>query len=251
MTGSPLQFIPPTLVLLAAIACAGCNTAPTSPPPADTRPQSSAVQDSVPDRPFNPSSSQSRSRRGNHSRANSAPGDFDFYLLNLSWSPEYCATHSSSPECPSHPGFVVHGLWPQNTDGTYPEHCSNAPGPSNPGGLTDLLPTTSLVQHEWTTHGTCSGLAADPYFAAIRTAFREIHIPATFTGTQQPAMLSPDAILKQVAAANPSLPAGSFALSCGNNHLTALEVCFDKSLHPEVCQGVRSCRANAVKITSR
>jgi len=64
-------------------------------------------------------------------------------------------------------------------------------------------------------------------------------------------MLSPDAILKQFSAANPSFPAASFALSCGNNYLTALEVCFDKNLHPEACQGVRSCRANAVKITSR
>jgi ribonuclease T2 len=195
--------------------------------------------------------SQRPHSRHNHA-ASSAPGDFDFYLLNLSWSPEFCATHPSSPECATHPGFVVHGLWPQNTDGTYPENCSNAPGPTNPGAFTAVIPTVSLIEHEWTTHGTCSGLAADAYFNAIRSAFQSIRIPAPFTSTQPPpATLPPANILAEFAAANPGFPTASFALSCGNNYLTAIEVCMDKNLHPEACQSVRSCRANQVKITPR
>ena len=246
--------IPATLLILSAIVLGGCNAAPApTSTPANTRPESSRAQYTVPDRPFNPAadgSRRSRSRR-NHPSANSAPGDFDFYLLNLSWSPEFCATHSSSPECSAHPGFVVHGLWPQNTDGTYPENCSNAPGPANPSQYTDIIPTASLVQHEWATHGTCSGLAADAYFSDIRSVFQEVHIPATFTGNQQPAMLAPDVILAQFSRSNPTFPAASFALSCGNNYLTAVEVCLDKSLHPETCQAVKTCRANTVKITPR
>src|SRR5579872_3051728 len=155
------QRIPLTLALLSALILAGCSAAPAPTPtvPADT--QSSRAQDSVPDRPETSSGESRRNRsRSNHSAANSAPGDFDFYLLNLSWSPEFCTTHSS-PECASHPGFVVHGLWPQNTDGTYPENCSSAPGPANPSQYIDVIPTASLVQHEWATHGTCSGLAPD------------------------------------------------------------------------------------------
>ena len=42
---------------------------------------------------------------------------------------------------------------------------------------------------------------------------------------------------------------GSFALSCGNNRLTAVEICLTKDLRPETCEGVRSCRANVVKVT--
>src|SRR5579859_7556220 len=57
---------------------------------------------------------------------------FDFYLLNLSWSPEFCHGHPTAIECAAHATFVLHGLWPQNTDGTYPENCSNANGPSDP-----------------------------------------------------------------------------------------------------------------------
>jgi ribonuclease T2 len=249
-----LSLRAPFAVIL-AITLIGCNTAPSPSPIPDNRSAISGTQPRAArdTNAFDSTPNQSRRShsRGSHTATDAQPGDFDFYLLNLSWSPEFCATHSGSPECSAHPGFVVHGLWPQNTDGTYPEHCSDAPGPSNPSSLTNLIPTESLVEHEWTTHGTCSGLPADRYFAAVRTAFQEVRIPAGFTSGQSPTMLSPDAILTQFSVANPSYPAGSFALSCGNNYLTAVEVCFDKSFHPEACQGVRSCRANAVKITPR
>ena len=56
---------------------------------------------------------------------------YDYYILNLSWSPEFCFTHPDNEQCPSHPGFVVHGLWPERNDGSYPEHCGDRPGPSD------------------------------------------------------------------------------------------------------------------------
>src|SRR5580692_6196384 len=65
---------------------------------------------------------------------------FDYYLLNLSWSPEFCYTHPSATECASHPAFVLHGLWPQNTDGTYPQNCSSTPGPADPSQYADIYP---------------------------------------------------------------------------------------------------------------
>ncbi len=188
-----------------------------------------------------------RSRRGRADNA-AAPGVFDFYLLNLSWSPEFCATHTSSQECGRHLGFVVHGLWPQSNNGDYPEDCSNAPGPANPQSYTGLLPTVSLVEHEWQTHGTCSGLSADAYFADIRKAFAAVKIPADVGGSGSTSV-TPDQLLAGFASANPSYPQGSLALSCGNNRLTAVEICLDKNLQPESCQGVRSCRANSIQIT--
>ncbi len=181
--------------------------------------------------------------------ANSQPGAFDFYLLTLSWSPEYCATHSSSSECTSHPGFVVHGMWPQNNDGTYPENCSKAAGPANPQPYLDLIPTVSLINHEWATHGTCSGLAPDAYFSAIRSAFQTVRIPPAFAKVTQQEMLAPSAIIGDFAAANPKWPSGSIALSCGKNYLTAVEVCLSKTLQAEACQNVHTCGATVVKVT--
>ncbi|MGB8670380.1 MAG: ribonuclease T, partial [Pseudolabrys sp.] len=51
----------------------------------------------------------------------SEPGQFDYYILALSWSPSYCEARqdrarnrSSDRQCDGRPfSFVVHGLWPQ------------------------------------------------------------------------------------------------------------------------------------------
>jgi ribonuclease T2 len=173
---------------------------------------------------------------------------FDYYLLNLSWSPEFCHSHPDATECASRATFVLHGLWPQNTDGTYPQNCSNDPGPRNPATFSDIYPDSGLLRHEWRTHGTCSGLSPDAFFTAARTAFHSVVIPPTLAELTSQISLPPVQILDLFTAANPSIPRSSLALSCGNNYLTAIEVCVDKQLHPTACGPIRSCRANTVRI---
>src|ERR1700761_3943127 len=55
-------------------------------------------------------------------RRQNAPGEFDFYVLSLSWSPSFCEAasergrtgRSQQAQCGERPfSFVVHGLWPQ------------------------------------------------------------------------------------------------------------------------------------------
>ena len=180
--------------------------------------------------------------------ASTSPGSFDFYLLNLSWAPEYCHAHPQATECTNHSTFVLHGLWPQNNNGSYPSHCSGAPGPANPAKYNSVYPDAGLLQHEWQTHGTCTGLAPEAYLATAQRAVREVTIPPALAHLTASTALPPDQILQLFTQSNPGLPAASLALSCGNNYLTAVEVCLDKSLHPEACQGIRSCRANSVRI---
>jgi ribonuclease T2 len=175
------------------------------------------------------------------------PG-FDFYLLNLSWSPEFCHSHPSAVECASHAGFVLHGLWPQKNDGSYPENCSIAPGPSDPSAYKDIYPDQHLLQHEWQAHGTCSGLSADDFFNTARTAFHSVAIPSELAALTSQTSMPPQAILGLFVKANPAIPRSSFVMSCGNNYLTAVEVCLDKSIHPIACPGIRTCRARTVRI---
>ena len=179
-----------------------------------------------------------------------APASFDFYLLSLSWSPEYCHSHPSAAECSAHDAFVLHGLWPQNANGRYPENCSNAPGPADPSAYRDLYPDAGLLEHEWQAHGTCSGLSADDFFNTARAAYQSVKIPSALSGLTSRTSMPPDQILGLFSQTNPAIPLSSLALSCGNNYLTAVEVCLDKSLHPTACAGVRSCRANMVRIPS-
>jgi ribonuclease T2 len=187
-----------------------------------------------------------------HLRAQLASASgFDYYLLNLSWSPEFCHGHPDAAECAVHSTFVLHGLWPQNNDGGYPENCTSAPGPSkspDPLAFADIYPDAGLLQHEWRTHGTCSGLSADTFFSAARAALRSVAIPPAFNNLDHQTSMTPDEILSSFTATNPSIPRASLALSCGNNCLTAVEVCLDKTLHPIVCGPIRSCRANIVRI---
>lgn len=209
------------LLLALSLASFGCNPAPSSSPASSFNSAAATNPTSTP---------------------------FDYYLLTLSWSPEYCLSNPSSPECAAHPGFVVHGLWPENNNGTYPENCSTAPGPTNPASYLDVLPTLALIQHEWLTHGTCSGLPANTYFNTVRAAFKSVKIPAAFQSTHAPQTLAPAVIIADFASANPTFPRASFAVSCTGNALTAMQVCLTKSLAPQACQHVRSCTAPTIKI---
>src|SRR4051794_4946701 len=113
------------------------------------------------------------------------PGKFDFYVLSLSWSPSYCDSvqeraaerrGEARPDQQCEGGrpyaFVVHGLWPQYERG-FPSWCQ-VPAPRIPrtlvDGMLDLMPSPRLVFHEWDRHGTCSGLSAQNFFAAVRQA---------------------------------------------------------------------------------
>ena len=200
------------------------------------------------DEPSDDRDSARRNRHHNSERASTQAGAFDFYLLNLSWSPEFCATHPGKSDCAAHPGFVLHGLWPQNNDGSYPEHCSDAPGLSDPTAFRDLYPDAGLLQHEWSTHGTCSGLSPEAFFTRARSALHAVAIPNSLASLTQQTAATPDDLLAQFYRANPALPRESLALSCGNNYLTAVEVCLDHDLHAIACSNIRSCRANSVRV---
>ncbi|HVG27237.1 MAG TPA: hypothetical protein VM865_06500, partial [Acidobacteriaceae bacterium] len=229
----------PTLLLL-LLPLTACNSRPAASPAS----QPAAAS------PFHPAarnSSENLAARPRRARPSATPG-FDFFLLNLSWSPEFCSTHPSAAECAQHRAFVLHGLWPQNTNGTYPENCTSAPGPANPSQYSDIYPDQSFLEHEWHTHGTCSGLAPDAFFQAARSAFHSVTVPPRLAGLKTVLMLPPGDILSLLTAANPSIPRSSLTLSCGSNFLTAVQVCLDKQLHPIACGPLRSCRATVVRI---
>ena len=113
-------------------------------------------------------------------------GNFDYYLLALSWAPNYCAGHPNdhSSECRigGHTGFVLHGLWPQANSGAPPMSCSTASpvAADTVDHMLNFMPSRGLIQHEWKEHGTCSGLSAQEYFAKVELAFRNVHVPQQY-----------------------------------------------------------------------
>ena len=184
-------------------------------------------------------------------------GGFDYYLLSLSYAPDFCAQPGGDKaprECGAgrHVGFVVHGLWPQPTAGRGPSRCA----PAQPVGeqlvrvMLRYFPGESLIQHEWAAHGTCSGLSQADYFAAVRKARDAVAIPPSVAAPASALKLSPDDLVSAFTAANPSFPRGAFALSCyRDGELQEARVCFDKSLSPQPCgNGAGLCRNRVVTL---
>src|SRR6516162_9265465 len=130
-----------------------------------------------------------------------APGEFDFYVLSLSWSPSFCEEAEerrsggrSPAQCGGRPfSFVVHGLWPQYEHG-FPEYCQR-PSPrldrNIMRSMLDLMPAPGLIYNEWDKHGTCSGLSERAYFETIRKARAVIKIPPDFLQLSEPKVIAP------------------------------------------------------------
>src|ERR1700756_4988936 len=138
-------------------------------------------------------------------RRQNAPGEFDFYVLSLSWSPSFCEAasergnngRSQAAQCGGRPfSFVVHGLWPQYERG-FPEFCQR-PAPrldrNIMTSMLDLMPAPGLIFSEWDKHGTCSGLSPRAYFETVRKARAAVKIPPEFRDLTQPLKMTPDAV---------------------------------------------------------
>jgi len=176
------------------------------------------------------------------------PGKFDFYLLDMPWGPEFCSIADVSPQCKPQRSFVVHGLWPQNNDGSYPVFCSQEPGPANPHENLDLTPDLQLLAHEWDKHGTCAAKGPKRFFEMEREAFTSLEIPLAFDHIDSETTMSPPQILELFYKANPQLPEGSLIVSCRDDHFTAVEACFATNLKPMPCLGLHSCTKSSLKI---
>jgi ribonuclease T2 len=190
--------------------------------------------------------------------AQNVPGQFDFYVLSLSWSPEYCAGRNSSPndtQCGDGRrfGFVLHGLWPQFEPRGWPQDCSAGGNlqQETVRSMLDIMPAEGLIRHEWRKHGTCTGLDARGYFALSRRAFEAVRIPPAFRGPAAQVNTSPAAFKKQLAEANPSWKPDSATLLCSGRFLQEVRVCLDRDLQPRPCPPSVRDRCNVPEMIVR
>ena len=183
------------------------------------------------------------------------PGQFDFYVLSLSWSPSFCDAAGGraqrQPQCANRRySFVVHGLWPQYERG-FPQSCQ-LPAPRLPRSIMtsmlDLMPAPQLIYHEWDQHGTCSGLGAREYFDTVRNARAAVKVPEQYSDLTSPLILSPDEVTAAFVAANSGLTANSMAIECDRRRLREVRICLTKDLAFRECPNLarKTCRRAAV-----
>ncbi len=186
------------------------------------------------------------------------PGQFDFYVLALSWSPSFCeAAAERSPDrvpqqqCNARPyHFIVHGLWPQYERG-FPRDCQ-VPSPrlnrDIVSSMLDLMPSPRLVFNEWDRHGTCSGLDQQKYFDAVRKSYDTTKIPDKFLNVKSYLMVTPDEVEDAFVAANPGMSRAAVAVTCDTRRLSEVRICLSKDFRFRDCPEVdrRACRRDKI-----
>jgi ribonuclease T2 len=172
-------------------------------------------------------------------RRQGEPGQFDYYVLVLSWSPSFCAQTAErdparsarNPQCGPRPfSFVVHPA---------PRLSRNIVS-----GMLDLMPAPNLIFHEWDRHGVCSGLSATAYFETIRKARAVVKIPPQYLDLPAALTVTPEEVESAFINANPGLKPDGISISCGGRRLDEIKICMTRDLQFRGCEEIarRACR---------
>lgn len=169
-------------------------------------------------------------------------GEFDYYVLALSWTPTWCALEGDargSEQCDATKdfGWTLHSLWPQFHQG-WPSFCRTSerqPSRSMTNGMSDIMGTSGLAWHQWKKHGTCSGLSAQDYYALSREAYGKVNRPALFRKLKDPVKVPAKVIEEAFLKENPLLKANTLTITCKQGRIQEARICLSKDLDPVPC----------------
>ena len=192
--------------------------------------------------------------------ADDRPGDFDYYVLAISWSPTFCGRRDNRRRNPQQCGtgrrfsWVVHGLWPQYDRG-WPDYCrtKNRYVPNSQiREMMPIMPSKRLIIHQWRKHGTCTGVSQRSYFKTTRELFARFLVLARYVAPSRTILTTPKELVHDFVTTNLWLKPEMISVQCGNSRerarLSELRVCFSRDLKPIRCghNERRSCRARTL-----
>ena len=177
-------------------------------------------------------------------------GEFDYYVLSLSWSSAWCALEGDArddPQCDDGRGltFVLHGLWPQFDRG-WPQYCRTVerdPPRATTAAMADIMGGSGVAFYQWKKHGRCSGLSADAFFATARRAFASVTVPPLFFRVRRDLEVPPEVIESAFLESNPGLSRDMVTVTCRAGLIQEVRICMDKDLSPRRCGDdvIRDC----------
>lgn len=178
-------------------------------------------------------------------------GEFDYYVLSLSWSPTFCALTGDArdeDQCdPRHDhSFTLHGLWPQYELG-WPSYCRTSardPSRADTRAMADIMGSSGLAWHEWKKHGRCSGLSAEDYFVASRLAYERVQIPDVLAELDRDVKLPASVVEDAFLEANPGLARNMITITCEAGRIDEARICLTRDLDFRACgeDTIRDCR---------
>lgn len=183
-------------------------------------------------------------------------GEFDYYVMALSWSPNWCEREGDArgaEQCdPRHDhGWILHGLWPQYEAG-WPSYCpttERAPSRRMTRDMRDIMASDGLAWHQWNKHGVCSGLLAEDYYALSREAYGRVTRPDVFRRLEKAVRLPAAVVEEAFLEANPALEADMITITCRDGYIQEARICLTKDLTPRRCGDdvIRDCRASSAR----
>jgi ribonuclease T2 len=177
-------------------------------------------------------------------------GDFDYYVMALSWSANWCARTGDARrdlQCDAGRGltFVLHGLWPQYDRG-WPSYCRTGaadPSRADTAAVADVFGGGGAAFYQWKKHGRCSGLAARDYFSLARQAFEGIAISPVFPQINRDLRVPAEVIEGAFLEANPRLSRDMVTVTCQSGMIQEVRICLTRDLDPRRCGAdvIRDC----------
>ena len=177
-------------------------------------------------------------------------GEFDYYVVSLSWSANWCALEGdarNSPQCDDDAdfGWILHGLWPQYERG-YPEYCRtshSAPSRSDTAAMADIMGTSGLAWHQWRKHGVCTGLSSDDYYALSIEAYSRITRPEVFRTIDRDITVPASVIEEAFLRDNPSMETDQITITCKDGYIQEARICMTRDLELRTCgvDVIRDC----------
>ncbi len=179
-------------------------------------------------------------------------GEFDYYVLSLSWSPTWCALEGdarNAQQCEDDKdfGWVLHGLWPQFEQG-WPSYCRSgfrAPSRADTAAMADIMGSGGSAWYQWKKHGTCSGLNPQDYYRLARLAYEGVTRPPVFRKLENPVRLPASVIEDAFLASNENWQGDMVTITCKQNRIQEARLCLTRDLQPRICSAdvVRDCQA--------
>ena len=177
-------------------------------------------------------------------------GDFDYYVLALSWTPNWCseegdARRDARCDVGAGRGWSLHGLWPQYEQG-WPSYCRTAhrdPTRAETGAMGQIMGSSGLAWHQWNKHGRCSGLSAQDYYIESAKALGRVKFPEVFERVKTTLKIDASVVEAAFLEANPTLKRDMITVTCKSGAVEEVRVCLTRDLEPRRCGAdvIRDC----------
>ncbi len=184
-------------------------------------------------------------------KAQDVAGEFDYYILALSWTPTYCTHQGDSfgaEQCEAGRGlgWTLHGLWPQYETG-WPSFCSTTERPprrADTADVLDIMGSIGLAFYQWDKHGRCSGLPARHYYRLAREAYDRITRPQAFRDLRYDIDLPAEVVQEAFLRVNPGLQSDMITITCQSGMIEEARICLTRALEFRRCGDdvIRDCR---------